>query len=56
AGYMGLRQLSHVDTTSIVSNCIGWMDMYWYGDNLMNPWAQHVNRELLNLRVEPLWW
>ncbi|GBN33108.1 hypothetical protein AVEN_274796-1 [Araneus ventricosus] len=41
--------------TSLVSNCIGWMDVYWYGDNLMNPWTQHVNRELFNL-VEPLWW
>ncbi|GBM30308.1 hypothetical protein AVEN_52710-1 [Araneus ventricosus] len=40
--------------TSLVSSCIGWMDMYWYGDNLMNPWTQHVNRELFNL-VEPLW-
>ncbi|GBM35048.1 hypothetical protein AVEN_77653-1 [Araneus ventricosus] len=36
--------------TSLVSNCIGWMDMYWYGDNLMNPWTQHVNRELFNLQ------
>ncbi|GBL95942.1 hypothetical protein AVEN_168532-1 [Araneus ventricosus] len=35
--------------TSLVSNCIGWMDMYWYGDNLMNPWNQYVNRELFNL-------
>ncbi|GBM00674.1 hypothetical protein AVEN_118022-1 [Araneus ventricosus] len=42
------------DLMSLVSNCIGWMDMYWYGDNLMNPWNQHVNRELFNL-VEPLW-
>ncbi|GBN18053.1 hypothetical protein AVEN_231871-1 [Araneus ventricosus] len=41
--------------TSLVSNCIGWMDMYWYGDNLMNLWTQHVNRELFNLG-EPLWW
>ncbi|GBN83421.1 hypothetical protein AVEN_91226-1 [Araneus ventricosus] len=41
--------------TSLISNCIGWVDMYWYGDNLMNPWTQHVNRELFNL-VEPLWW
>ncbi|GBN01967.1 hypothetical protein AVEN_73605-1 [Araneus ventricosus] len=41
--------------TSLISNCIGWMDMYWYGGNLMNPWTQHVNRELFNL-VEPLWW
>ncbi|GBN87250.1 hypothetical protein AVEN_174600-1 [Araneus ventricosus] len=41
--------------TSLVSNCIRWMDMYWHGDNLMNPWTQHVNRELFNL-VEPLWW
>ncbi|GBM24464.1 hypothetical protein AVEN_41109-1 [Araneus ventricosus] len=40
--------------TSLVSNCIGWMDMYWYGDNLMNPWTRHVNRELFNL-VEHLW-
>ncbi|GBN85333.1 hypothetical protein AVEN_123962-1 [Araneus ventricosus] len=40
--------------TSLVSNCIGWMDMYWHGHNLMNPWTQHVNRELFNL-VEPLW-
>ncbi|GBM40877.1 hypothetical protein AVEN_14800-1 [Araneus ventricosus] len=37
--------------TSLLSNCIGWMDMYWYGDNLMNPWTQHVNRELFNLCV-----
>ncbi|GBM88949.1 hypothetical protein AVEN_146640-1 [Araneus ventricosus] len=29
--------------TSLVSNCIGWMDMYWYGDNLMNPWTQHMS-------------
>ncbi|GBN07628.1 hypothetical protein AVEN_115646-1 [Araneus ventricosus] len=35
--------------TNLISNCIGWMDMYWYGDNLMNPWTQHVNRELFNL-------
>ncbi|GBN53017.1 hypothetical protein AVEN_156431-1 [Araneus ventricosus] len=35
---------------SLVSDCIGWMDMYWYGDNLMNPWTQHVNRELFNLQ------
>ncbi|GBN03133.1 hypothetical protein AVEN_116523-1 [Araneus ventricosus] len=41
--------------TSLISNCIWWMDMYWYGDNLMNPWTQHVNRELFNL-VESLWW
>ncbi|GBO42661.1 hypothetical protein AVEN_17712-1 [Araneus ventricosus] len=41
--------------TSLVSNCIGWMGMYWYGDNLMNPWTQHFNRELFNL-IEPLWW
>ncbi|GBN09511.1 hypothetical protein AVEN_6977-1 [Araneus ventricosus] len=39
--------------TSLVSNCIGWMDMYWYRDNLMNPWAQHVNRELFNLKRSP---
>ncbi|GBM90537.1 hypothetical protein AVEN_236328-1 [Araneus ventricosus] len=41
--------------TSLVSNCIGWMDMYRYGDNLRNPWTQYVNRELFNL-VEPLRW
>ncbi|GBO14248.1 hypothetical protein AVEN_231173-1 [Araneus ventricosus] len=41
--------------TSLVSNCIGWIDMYWYGENLMSPWTQHVNRELFNL-VKPLWW
>ncbi|GBN75362.1 hypothetical protein AVEN_204951-1 [Araneus ventricosus] len=41
--------------TSLISNCIGWMDMCWYGDNLMNPWTQHVKKELFNL-VEPLWW
>ncbi|GBN11908.1 hypothetical protein AVEN_263874-1 [Araneus ventricosus] len=40
--------------TSLVSNCIGWMDKYWYGDNLMNPWTQHINSGLFNL-VEPLW-
>ncbi|GBO11600.1 hypothetical protein AVEN_145259-1 [Araneus ventricosus] len=39
--------------TSLASNCIGWMDMYWYGDNLMNPWTQHVNRELFNLKRSP---
>ncbi|GBM18635.1 hypothetical protein AVEN_164757-1 [Araneus ventricosus] len=39
--------------TSLVSNCIGWMGMYWYGDNLMNPWTQHVNRELFNLERSP---
>ncbi|GBN80467.1 hypothetical protein AVEN_114160-1 [Araneus ventricosus] len=35
--------------TSLVSNCIGRMDMYGYGENLMNPWTLHVNRRLFNL-------
>ncbi|GFX30211.1 transposable element tcb2 transposase [Trichonephila clavipes] len=26
------------------------MDLYGYGDNLMNPWTLHVNRELFKLK------
>ena len=32
--------------TSLVSNCIEWMDMYEYGDILLNPWILHVSRGL----------
>ncbi|GBM36191.1 hypothetical protein AVEN_97562-1 [Araneus ventricosus] len=32
--------------TSVVSNCIGRMDMCGYGGNLMNLWTLHVNRGL----------
>ena len=28
--------------TSLISNCIERMDVYRYGDNLMNPWTLHV--------------
>ncbi|GFV32116.1 DDE_3 domain-containing protein [Trichonephila clavipes] len=35
--------------TSLVSNLIELMDVYGYGNNLMNPWTLHVNRGLFNL-------
>lgn len=31
------------------SNCIGQMDAYEYGDNLMNTWTLHVNKGLFIL-------
>ena len=39
--------------TSLVSNCIQGMDVYGYGDNLMNPYTLHDSRELFK-RVEAL--
>jgi hypothetical protein len=39
--------------TSLVSNCFERMDVYGYGNNLMNPWTLRVCRELFKL-VEAL--
>lgn len=41
--------------TSLVSICIGWMHVYGYVDNILNPWTLNVNRERFKL-VESLWW
>ncbi|GFW90184.1 hypothetical protein TNCV_1790051 [Trichonephila clavipes] len=38
---------------SLIFNGIEGMDVYGYGDNLMNPWTLHVNRGLFVL-VEAL--
>ncbi|GBO04216.1 hypothetical protein AVEN_101117-1 [Araneus ventricosus] len=35
--------------TSLVSNCIGRMFVYEYGDNIINPQTLFVNRALFNL-------
>ncbi|GBL80312.1 hypothetical protein AVEN_92232-1 [Araneus ventricosus] len=39
--------------TSLVSNCIGRMHMYEYGDDIINPLTLFVNSGLFNL-VKPL--
>ncbi|GBM29393.1 hypothetical protein AVEN_253914-1 [Araneus ventricosus] len=39
--------------TNLVSNCIGRMNVYEYGDDIINPYTLFVNRGLFNL-VEPL--
>lgn len=40
---------------SLISNCIGRIDVREDGENLMNPWTLHLRRKLFE-QMEILWW